>query len=58
MAHSTTGWELGLSAGVLIGTALSCCGFSVVYGVIARALPPEKRSVALGARAPQAVRPA
>jgi len=49
MAHSTTGWELGLSAGVLIGTAISCCGFSVVYGVIARAFPPEKRSVALGA---------
>lgn len=49
MAYSTTGWELGLSAGVLIGTAISCCGFSVVYGVIARAFPAEKRSVALGA---------
>ena len=48
MAYSTTGWELALSAGVLIGTALSCCGFSVVYGVVARAFPPEKRSVALG----------
>lgn len=48
MAYSTTGWGLALSAGVLIGTALSCCGFSVVYGVVARAFPPEKRSVALG----------
>ncbi len=48
MAYSTTGWELALSAGVLIGSALSCCGFSVVYGVVARAFPPEKRSVALG----------
>ena len=48
MAYSTTGWELALSAGVLIGTAHSCCGFSVVYGVVARAFPPEKRSVALG----------
>ena len=48
MAYSTTGWEFGLSAGIIVGVALSCSGFSIVYGVIARAFPPEKRSVALG----------
>lgn len=48
MAYSTTGWEFGFSAGIVVGVALSCSGFSIVYGVIARAFPPEKRSVALG----------
>lgn len=48
MSSATTGWELSLSAGVLIGIALGCTGFSIVYGVIGRAFPPEKRSTALG----------
>ena len=48
MAYSSTGWEFGLSAGIVVGVALSCSGFSIVYGVIARAFPPEKRSTALG----------
>lgn len=48
MAHSTSGLELGLSAGLLIGLALSATSFSVVYGVIGRAFPPHRRSVALG----------
>ena len=48
MADSTTGWEFGLSAGIIVGVALSCSGFSIVYGVVARAFPVEKRSVALG----------
>jgi len=48
MAHSTTGWEFGLSAGIIVGVALSCSGFSIVYGVIGRAFPVEKRSAALG----------
>lgn len=48
MAFSTTGWEFGLSAGIVVGVALSCSGFSIVYGVIGRAFPVEKRSVALG----------
>ena len=48
MAFSTSGLEFGLSAGIVVGIALSCSGFSIVYGVIGRAFPPEKRSVALG----------
>ena len=48
MAFSTTGLAFGLSAGILVGVALSCSGFSIVYGVIGRAFPVEKRSVALG----------
>ncbi len=48
MAHSATGMELNLSAGLLIGVAMGCCGFSTVYGVIGRTVPPEKRSTAMG----------
>jgi MFS family permease len=48
MAFSTSGLEFGLSAGIVVGIALSCSGFSIVYGVIGRAFPVEKRSVALG----------
>ena len=48
MAYSTTGTEFGLSAGVLVGIGLSCTGFSPVFGVVARAFPPEKRTLALG----------
>ncbi|HET6493311.1 MAG TPA: MFS transporter [Burkholderiales bacterium] len=48
MSMATTGWELNLSAGLLIGAGLACSGFSIVYGVIARAFPPEKRTAALG----------
>jgi MFS family permease len=48
MSVSDTGVELTLSAGLLIGASLGCSGFSIVFGVIGRAFPPEKRSVALG----------
>ena len=48
MAHSTTGWEFSLSAGLLVGTGLSCSGFAVVFGVVGRAFPPERRTIALG----------
>lgn len=48
MSYSSTGTELNLSAGLLIGTAMGCCGFSTVYGVIGRVVPPEKRSTAMG----------
>ena len=48
MSHSTTGMELNLSAGLLIGTAMGCCGFSTVYGVVGRVVPAEKRSTAMG----------
>ncbi len=48
MSHSTTGMALNLSAGLIIGTAMGCCGFSTVYGVIGRVVPAEKRSAAMG----------
>ena len=47
-SFATTGWELNLSAGVLIGLGLSCSGFAIVYGVIGRAFSADKRSAALG----------
>lgn len=37
-----------MSAGVLIGIGLSGTSFSVILGVVARALPPEKRSTGMG----------
>lgn len=48
MAHTGTGWQLGFSAGLVIGIAVSCVSFSIVYGAVARAYPPEKRTLALG----------
>jgi len=48
MALATTPVTLVLTAGVLIGTGLSGLTFSVVAGVLGRAYPPEKRSMALG----------
>ena len=48
MAYSTTPLGLNLAAGLLLGLGLSCCGFGVVMAVVARAFPPEKRSVAVG----------
>jgi MFS family permease len=48
MSYSSTGTELNLSAGLLIGMALGCCGFSTVYGVVGRAVPANKRSTAMG----------
>ena len=40
-SFATTGWELNLSAGVLIGLGLSCSGFAIVYGVIGRAFSAD-----------------
>ncbi|MGH8726612.1 MAG: MFS transporter [Burkholderiales bacterium] len=48
MGLSQSGMALSLSAGLLIGIGLSGTGFSVVYGVIARNVPAENRSFALG----------
>lgn len=48
MALSTSGTAFTLSAGVLIGIGLSGTTFSIVYGVLGRITPPEKRSMALG----------
>lgn len=48
MAYSTSPLGLNVAAGLLIGLGLSCTGFGVVLAVVARAYPPEKRSVAVG----------
>src|SRR5688500_17093118 len=48
MALSQTPRALGFSAGLLIGLALSGTTFGVVMGVVAKVIPPEKRSFALG----------
>jgi predicted MFS family arabinose efflux permease len=48
MALSQTPLHLQLSAGLLIGLALSGTTFGVVMGVVAKVVSPERRSVALG----------
>lgn len=48
MAWSTSPGELVLGAGFLIGLGLSGTSFSVVFGAVGRAVPPEKRSMAMG----------
>lgn len=48
MALANTGMQFSLSAGLLIGLGLAGTSFSIVYGVLGRTFPPEKRSVALG----------
>ncbi|HZX50979.1 MFS transporter [Pseudomonas sp. XK-1] len=40
--------SLSLSAGLLIGIGLSCTSFSVILGAVGRAVPMEKRSMAMG----------
>jgi MFS family permease len=48
MAVSNTPAMLTLSAGFLIGFGLSGTTFSIVFGAVSRALPPEKRSLGMG----------
>ena len=48
MSHPSSELTFVLAAGVLIGVGLSGVTFSVVAGVLGRAFPPEKRSMALG----------
>src|SRR5262245_43816201 len=48
MAYSTTPLAFDFAAGLLVGFGLACTGFGVVMAVVARAFPPEKRSVAVG----------
>ncbi|HMV52550.1 MAG TPA: MFS transporter [Rhodocyclaceae bacterium] len=48
MASSTSPLMLALTSGVAIGTALSCCTFSVVSGVVGRRYSPAQRTQALG----------
>jgi MFS family permease len=48
MAHATDPLAFQLSAGLLVGLGLSGTGFGVVLATVARAYPPEKRSLAVG----------
>lgn len=48
MAYATSPLAFDVAAGLLVGLGLACTGFGVVLGVVARAYPPEKRSVAVG----------
>ncbi|AEV64381.1 Permeases of the major facilitator superfamily [Pseudomonas ogarae] len=48
MGMADSPWSLSLSAGLLIGIGLSGTSFSVILGVVGRAVPPEKRSMGMG----------
>lgn len=48
MGLADSAWSLSLSAGLLIGLGLSGTSFSVILGVVGRAVPPEKRSLGMG----------
>jgi MFS family permease len=48
MAMSDTGWQFSLATGLFIGLAQGCTTFSIVFGVVSRVFPPERRSMALG----------
>lgn len=48
MGLSDSPLSLSLSAGLLIGIGLSGTSFSVILGVVGRAVPVEKRSMAMG----------
>lgn len=51
MATSTTPTVFALTAGVLIGAAQAGTTYAVIYGVIGRQVPAEKRSWAMGVAA-------
>ena len=48
MGGAETLGAINLGGGLLIGLALSCVSFAVVLGAIGRAVPAERRSMALG----------
>ncbi|MGN2431398.1 MFS transporter [Pseudomonas syringae] len=48
MSVADSSLSLSLSAGLLIGIGLSGTSFSVILGVVGRALPAEKRSMGMG----------
>ncbi len=51
MGLSTSGLAFTSSAGLLIGMAQSGTTYAVIYGVLARNVPPEKRGWAMGVAA-------
>jgi predicted MFS family arabinose efflux permease len=48
MPFPTTPLMLDASAGLMVGLGLSGVSFGVILGVVGRAFPPERRSLALG----------
>ena len=48
MAHAATPQWLMVTAGVMVGAAQAGTTFAVVFGVIGRNIPPERRSWAMG----------
>lgn len=48
MAVSSTGLLLNLSAGLILGLALSATSFPILLSAVGRAAHPEKRSLAMG----------
>src|SRR5581483_3337283 len=48
MPYSTTPLMLDFSAGILVGLGISGVSFGVILGVVGRALPQPRRSLALG----------
>nr|WP_177313041.1 MFS transporter [Pseudomonas sp. S9] len=48
MGFADSLWSLSLSAGLLIGMGLSATSFSVILGVVGRAVAVEDRSMAMG----------
>jgi len=48
MAMSNTGLQFSLATGLFIGLAQGCTTFSIIFGVVSRIFPPERRSIALG----------
>jgi len=51
MALTTTPLAFALTTGVLIGAAQAGTTYAVIYGVIGRQIPAEKRSWAMGVAA-------
>jgi MFS family permease len=48
MATAGSGLQFALATGLFVGLAQGCTTFSIVFGVVSRAVPPERRSMALG----------
>jgi len=48
MALGDSVLALHLGGGVLVGIAVAACGFPMVLSAVARSVPPERRSLALG----------
>lgn len=47
-AFASSGLQLSIAAGLLIGVAQACTGFSVGFGMLGRVHPPEHRSRVFG----------